>query len=106
MQSEKVELLRRQYPDPRISGFAGNAQTRCYCVGGTLCLSQGHPEGFPSPWTLAEALQTENPSLGDYQALTLAAKITSANDTGDFNGAWRWMEHALTVEQEKEYGRS
>lgn len=93
--SELVDVLRNKYPEPKISGFQGCGSN--YCVGGALYKHRGHDEGFPSPNNLSDVLLEENPALSEYSALTLAVKITTANDAGDFNVAWRWMEHALTV---------
>lgn len=90
-----VNVLRSKYPEPKISGCGQCG--RNYCVGGALYLHRGYTDGFPPPNQLADALLEENPALSEYSALTLAVKITTANDAGDFNVAWRWMEHALTI---------
>ena len=95
-----VKQLKEKYPNP-IPARCLHITEKGYCVGGTLQCELDNKEvpfggAFPSPHTLASVLYRANPHLNRFEARTLAGKITSANDTGEFERAWGYLERALT----------
>ncbi|HKJ70321.1 MAG TPA: hypothetical protein VKA55_01015 [Gammaproteobacteria bacterium] len=100
----EARLIRALYPHP-IPARCLRMTERGYCVGGALqCYVEGRevPSGgaFPSPHTLSGVLCRANPRLNRFEARSLAGRITSANDTGDFDRAWDHLEEALSRHEE------
>ncbi|MEF8792398.1 hypothetical protein [Thiohalorhabdus sp.] len=98
-------VIRALYPHP-IPSRCLRLTDRGYCVGGALqCYVEGFevPRGgaFPSPQTLSRVLSRANPRLSRFEARRLAGRITSANDTGDFDQAWDCLDEALTRHSEE-----
>lgn len=103
-----ARVIRALYPHP-ITARGLRLTERGYCVGGALqCYVDGFevPRGgtFPSPHTLSQVLSRANPRLNRFEARCLAGRITSANDTGDFEKAWDWLDEALARHGEEALG--
>ena len=100
-----ARVIRALYPHP-IPARCLRMVERGYCVGGALqCYVEDlevPPGGaFPSPQTLSRVLVRANPRLNRFEARTLAGRITSANDTADFDKAWDWLDEALARRSEE-----
>lgn len=103
-----VTKLRRKYPHPRracdaLSGYAEGE----YCVAGSVCLEFSPGQNFPSNDQVAEAItkatggqvtcyEMSNRQHEDFHAVI--AKMTAANDAGDFETAWTCLDALLKWE--------
>ncbi len=92
-----VEEIKAKYPNPVIAPPADEPIDGRYCVGGALCRCLGEPYArFPSVCLIADVLMVANPRLSETRAYDFAFKITLSNDAGDFEGAWSFLDMALT----------
>jgi hypothetical protein len=105
-----ITRIKKEYPKPRTAGLDSG-----YCVGGALfrgtqplLVRLWHryvsdykitPDGvkfcFPYNDVLAAEIQRLNPVLSYNDAFAFARDITTNNDNGLFDHAWRRAENAL-----------
>ncbi len=98
-----VESIRAWFPNPaRLKNVLHDRNPDSYCVGGALCLymyTHGFdvpPERFPTAMQLANAIMAANPNIDSGRAVDAALDVLTANDTGDFDAAWRYLDDALS----------
>lgn len=79
-----INEIRAKYPNPEVSKMHGGQ----YCVLGAACMYKGiaHITTFPT------ALQS---SAWLRIPIDAANEIIDANDSGDFDKAWRLLDEAL-----------
>ena len=96
-----VEDIRARYPKPRAKGQIFRPGE--YCVGGALLLWLCDRHGFCAPNAylfpngnlLSRTLQMVNPAIDHALACCFSCYLISANDSGDFEKAWRLLGEAL-----------
>lgn len=97
--AEKVSVLQIAYPSPvSIRDAWEDPEKDNYCVGGAYCLAKGLGISFPWDDMLAWEIKEENPNLPWDLAHQYARAITSENDKGNFELAWKCLQEALEQE--------
>lgn len=95
---EVVRTVRSLYPRPVKANDCDIENPSHYCVGGAWLLFRGHTEQhnrMPAPRLLADEL-SEATGMGLLNAWDWAQDITGANDRGEFDRAWSFLERALS----------
>ena len=103
-----VEEIRARYPNPRAKGEIFRLGE--YCVGGALMLWLCDQRGcyapigysFPNGDRLSWTLRMLNPAIDYALACSFSCDLIHANDTGDFEKAWRLLGEALDYGQAPE----
>lgn len=98
-----IHLIRQEFPHPqKMRGMAPAG----YCVGGAVVMYNNVQKPadscllarYPMACSLADALQSLNPSLGATHAYNYAEEIILANDKEEFSKAWSIVAEALEEE--------
>lgn len=87
-----VEELRRKYPEPkRGADFTNDSD---YCVGFAFAMEMG----LQSPSRdIEHALRLAKPDLRDSDIRFYVVQILTANDCGEFDDAWAWLDKGLSA---------
>jgi hypothetical protein len=67
------------------------------CVGGAFVCYVNGDIPFPTIDELSDQLLANNPNLKWEEAMGFADEIITANDDGDFDGAWNLLDAALKL---------
>ncbi len=98
-----VQEIRSSYPRPTVVKPRNRDDGKGYCVGGGIVQFVKNTKNptrfdrFPRDKDLCDALCVIGLQRG--VAFRLARKIITANDEGDFSGAWRLARQALALQR-------